>query len=68
METKTKLTEAQKKAYLENGGVNCPYCGSSDITSEDTDYFGASSSTRVLCSDCNRYWFDIYTLTRIEED
>ncbi len=61
------LTEKMKREYINNGGNICPYCHSDDITAEDTDYFGGSQSTRVLCNDCERYWFDIYTLTDIQE-
>ncbi len=61
------LTEEMKRAYINSGGNICPYCQSDDITAEDTDYFGSSQSTRVLCNDCKRYWFDIYILTDIQE-
>ena len=62
------LTEEMKQDYINSGGITCPYCQSDDITSEDTDYFGSSQSTRVLCNTCNRYWFDIYTLTDIQAE
>jgi ribosomal protein S27AE len=67
MANKAILTDERRQNYIKTGGVECPYCGSGDITAMDSDYFGSQQSTRVLCNKCGLYWFDIYTLTDIQE-
>lgn len=71
-----KLTDEQKKKYIESGGDHCPYCGSKDIEGTgDRD----ADSNQIECLNCEKTWFDKfeddarddgdydYTVTDIEE-
>jgi C4-type Zn-finger protein len=69
------LTQEQREKYVNDKGVHCPYCGSTNIkTVGGRDNFRASENTvweKVECWDCNYGWTDVYTLniiTGIEED
>lgn len=59
------LTEEQRKKYLDEGGVNCPYCGSDEIDNWAPDCDG-HIFVRCLCLDCGKAWVDEYTLTGAE--
>lgn len=52
-----KLTSEE---YTKQGGVNCPFCGSSNITTEPFD--GEAQTQEVYCNDCDSRWYDIYEL------
>ena len=61
------LTEAQKAAYLQNSGA-CPYCGSESIEGTgDRDYGNAKQYERIICRSCEKIWWDVYTLSGIDE-
>jgi len=61
------LTEEQKKTYVESGYGHCPYCGGEDIAGGFITVDGNSCSQEISCNSCPKRWFDIYTLTGIEE-
>ena len=63
----TKLTSIQKKEYLKNNGLICPYCKSYEI-SADFPHFNDSLKTIIVvtCLNCYRKWRDIYVLKNIE--
>jgi len=63
-----KLTEEQKKAYLEGGGGRCPACGSEDITGGSVEIEGGHAHQEVDCVDCDATWRDVYTLSGIQQD
>jgi hypothetical protein len=63
MTTKRKLTDEQKKNYIEHDGYICPFCGSTAITAYDA--FEAPSQ-KIECIDCGETWRDIYKLVDIE--
>ena len=52
--------------YLKSGGLECPLCGSKNISAgrlrADCDYAWAAAS----CGDCPAEWKDLYTLTGLE--
>jgi len=62
-----KITEEQKKKYVENGGRTCPFCGSTEIDSDSLDADGSVAIAKVECLDCHKVWEDIFTLTGIGE-
>ncbi len=62
-----KLTKAKEDEYVKAGGCRCPFCGSENIQA-GVDYpEGREFYNRVGCDDCARQWFDIFTLTGVEE-
>lgn len=63
---KTKLTKRDKAAYIAKPSL-CPYCESSDITSDGLEADGNTAWTTVVCERCGRQWTDIFTLTGIKE-
>lgn len=48
--------------YAERGGLNCPYCGSDNISGGSFDTYLGGVSQDVACGDCDRSWTDDYTL------
>lgn len=65
------LTDRDIESYISIQGVRCPYpdCGSDDL------YVGLCKSESdgkirqsVQCTHCNRTWYDIYTLSGVEEE
>jgi len=61
-------TKAQIENYLENGGTKCLYCESEDLEPGGRDYDEPYTLTQyVLCLTCGRSWYDVYTLTGIQE-
>ncbi len=52
-----------KKEYLKHGGVECPYCGTSNII-EDFSLEGEAGYRErgVRCLECDREWVDVYKL------
>ena len=59
-------SEPDKKTYLAQGGVNCPFCGSSEIEGEGFDYEGEHIFQDIYCIDCRKEWTDIFSLTDME--
>ena len=63
-----KLTEAEKKRYVEERYAHCPYC---DGTSLDGDSYEGSLNEitqDMFCQDCSRSWTDVYRLHAIADD
>lgn len=48
--------------YAERGGLNCPYCGSDNISGGSFDVYHGGVSQDVSCGECDRSWTDDYTL------
>lgn len=57
------MTEEQRQKYLKNP-FHCPYCNSENIESEEIDW--EAMSAPIKCHDCNKNWFDCYTLTDVQ--
>jgi hypothetical protein len=54
--------------YLESGGSLCPFCESNNIGGYDVPIIeGETASQRIICNDCDKQWYNIYTLTRMIE-
>lgn len=62
------LSEDQIKKYLKQGGVNCPYCGSSNIEGDSFDVDAGNVYQDIRCLECDKEWCDEYSLTGIQED
>ncbi len=60
------VTDARELKYLEGGGVECPYCGHTALSGGYVEVEGGEASQKVSCNECNREWYDVYTLTGIE--
>ena len=64
---KMSLTEEAKKRYLEESGVNCPFCGSSQIEGASVEINAGSAYQPIGCLQCDKRWNDVYTLRDVEE-
>ena len=63
MVTKRKLTEEQKKDYIESDGSHCPFCKSTGITAYDAF---SDNGQKIECEDCGETWIDVYKLVDVE--
>ena len=62
------LNKKQKKIYVKNDGMICPYYGSHHIMAGDTDLDKNIAMIAVNCCICTNKWIDIFTLTGILEE
>jgi hypothetical protein len=62
-----KLTQEQKKVYIENTGNICPFCKSTDITGGSVNIEGREARQEVWCNECHGQWRDVYTLAFVED-
>ena len=53
--------------YITNEGIECPFCGSDNLTWGDPYFDGNSHYQRVDCDMCKKAWWDIYSLAGIDE-
>ena len=63
-----KLTEKQKKDYIESGGNKCPNCKSDNIEGGPFNTESSEAWQKVWCTDCHEEWTDVYKLTEVEEE
>jgi transposase-like protein len=63
-----RLTKKQKKEYIENKGVICPFCKSRGIEGGFAEIDAGGASQHIRCLDCDQTWTDYYTLTTIQPD
>jgi hypothetical protein len=64
----SKLTDAQKKAYLENSD-RCPYCGNFNVESGPPVCDNDEVSVNRTCygPDCAQEWVETYRLVDVED-
>lgn len=62
-----KLTEAEKKRYVEERYCHCPYCDCTSLDVDDPEYGLNEISQDMYCQDCGRSWTDVYRLVAVEE-
>jgi len=55
------------KAYIEQGGVSCPYCGSPDLYVQSHHYDETGTCYHVDCGGCGKSWTDIHKLAEVSE-
>lgn len=70
----SQLSIAAKKLYIEQGGLNCPFCSHGFITApniptpgEDRTVFPKAFVQTITCEKCQRRWKEVYRLKDIEE-
>ena len=61
------LIKKAKQQYLEAKGVNCPFCGSSQIEGASVEINAGSAYQPIGCLECDKRWKDVYTLQDVEE-
>ena len=66
-EWETQFEQAEKK-YIEAGGVECLYCGSSaGLEGGSIDIEFGEAHQEITCSECGRDWVDSYKLVGVIE-
>ena len=63
-----KLNKKQKKEYVDQGGVKCPYCGSDDIDVSNRNEEDTEIRDGVRCLSCDKEWTDVYKIVQIIEE
>ena len=65
---KTTLTEEDKQKYVKSGGAVCPYCGEWNVEGAFCETNEGFASQKMFCTECEKSWYDIYTLTAIQTE
>ena len=63
-----KLTEQQKRDYIEGVGSECPFCADSGLIGGTIEIDSSIAWQPVECQGCKSTWNDEYTLTGISEE
>jgi hypothetical protein len=64
-----RLSKKQREQYLARKGMLCPYCDSRQLDAlGKPEVDGPTASIETICVACGETWWDIYTLTNIEEE
>ncbi len=64
------MTKTRKRAYVQQLGTICPYCGNDSLVRTEGDTWGKEPermAIRVECTECKRHWWDVMTLTDLVE-
>jgi len=61
------LTQEQSRKYIEQSGVNCPHCNSSNIEGGSMDMNAGNIYQNIWCNDCQEEWTDEYALVGVTE-
>ena len=64
----SKASNKQVREYIENGGVYCLYCGSSNLNAHNCESEEGIITQYIECDDCNRDWTDVCRLVGVRED
>lgn len=59
------LTREQKRAYIEAGGVRCPYCESQELDAGKGEFDAGVAWVIVTCTVCGKEWHDVFHLVTI---
>jgi len=57
-----RLSDEQKKAYIDAGGVCCPECDSSDVEGRCVEVDAGRATQQMSCLSCAGQWTDVYAL------
>ena len=60
------IDEQTKKKYVETPTF-CPYCNSSDITAQGSDFEDLICLQVIECETCGKRWREILSVTDVEE-
>jgi formate dehydrogenase maturation protein FdhE len=66
-EIKQKLTEKQKREYIQAKYNECPFCSSPHISADFSAHEGLQAWRTVRCQDCKGEWRDVYILHTVED-
>ena len=66
MATYSTLTPEHQTAYIQGGGVCCPFCGDGDIGGGMLSTEFGRAFQHITCAECGERWTDEYTLTGID--
>lgn len=53
--------------YVRLGGTHCPFCDSEEITGNEINIDAGTATQEISCSNCDKEWNDLYTLSGYEE-
>lgn len=64
--SETKIpTPEQVRAYVDNGGVRCLFCGHNDIEADSVKHDEFGSWYVVHCDECKARWIDVHRLAAV---
>ena len=64
-----RLSKEQRKKYLAHRGMQCPYCDSRQLDAlGKAEIDGPMAAVETTCVACGETWWDIFTLTDIQEE
>jgi len=63
----TVQSSPHMQAYVNRGGVHCPYCHSDRLTGASLQLDGGRVWQKVSCGNCDREWEDRYDLSAVRE-
>ena len=55
------------QAYVDTGGIHCPYCESDQLTGHSLDLEAGHVWLAASCQSCDRRWEEQYTLAGVRE-
>jgi len=58
----------EKQKHCLEGGLRCPYCGSTDIEGGPVEVHARLAEQKMSCVKCDKGWTDQYQLAVIVED
>jgi C4-type Zn-finger protein len=61
------MSHTSSEEYAKSGGMECPVCEGSDLTTDQSKTYGQNIRQSVTCGDCDAIWTDVYTLSRYED-
>ena len=64
------LTQEKEAEYLNSDGCTCPFCGQSNITTDEIGELERSIDINIVtqdiqCPDCKRHWTEQFVRTKI---
>lgn len=62
-----QITREMRKKYIDQGGANCPFCGSPNIEGGEYEGEGSQVWSTITCNECGEQWDDVYKLIGCEE-
>lgn len=62
---KYALNQREVRAYVNGGGVRCPYCQSDQIEGREVNFDLGTAYQEAGCNACGAEWEDAYDLNRI---
>jgi hypothetical protein len=64
---KTAVTEADKIAYIREGGVRCLFCEAEDVHGGSIEIDAGVATQEISCCVCDATWTDQYTLNSVTD-